>query len=221
MRTTGSTCYHSSQATRHGILSMPITISLELLFNPLKTWVKIKNRDDGPLGVVLGHTAILGLIPPLCAFVGTTQVGWTVGISDPVRLTISSALPISVIYYVVIIASILTLGKLIHWMSATYCDHRSLGQCVSLAAYPATPLLLVGAVQIFPVLWLNYLIGLPALAYSIYLLYYGTEIMMDLPRERAFLMASAILAVCLIALVGVLAATVALWGFGVAPRFTI
>ncbi len=164
---------------------------------------------------------MLGLIPPISAFIGSTQVGWTIGYSDPVRLTTESALPISVIYYFVIIASIFVLGRLIQWMSATYEISCTLDKCVCLAAYPATPLFLISVVQIYPVLWLNYLVGLPALAYSIYLLYSGTQVLMDLPKERAFLMASAILAACLIALVAVLAATVALWGFGLGPGFTL
>ncbi len=191
-----------------------------LLINPQRTWEKIRDDEHGTVRVLLGHTAILGLIPPACAYFGTTQVGWTIGYTDPVRLTTASALPISIIYYVVILASILTLGKLIHWMSETYGTDCSLGTCISLAAYPPTPLFLTGVVQLYPVLWLNYLVGLPALAYSIYLLYSGTEILMGLSRERAFLMASAILAVCLVALVGVLAATVTLWGFGLDPSFT-
>ncbi len=200
---------------------MSVNLAIGLLMRPQETWGKIRDKDQGVGGVLLGHTAVLGLIPPVCAYYGTTQVGWTIGYSDPVRLTSDSALPISIIYYLVIIVSIYTLGRVIHWMNVTYGTDRPLRQCIALAAYPATPLLLVGVVQIYPVLWLNYLIGLPALAYSIFLLYSGTEFLMGLPRERAFLMASAILAVCLIALVGVLAATVTLWGFGLGPGFLI
>ena len=192
-----------------------------LLINPVGGWEKIKQHNHSAAGVLISHTAVLGIIPPLAAFYGTTQVGWSFGYSEPVKLTVDSALPISIIYYIVILGSIFTLGKLIQWMNRTYGADRSFGQCVSLAAYPATPLFLIGITQIYPVLWLNYLIGLPALAYSIYLLYSGTEILMELPRERAFLMASAILAVCLISLVGVLAATVTLWGFGIGPGFSI
>ncbi len=195
--------------------------SIHLLFNPVGGWDRIKSTDRSAASVLLGHTAILGLIPPGAALYGTTRVGWTVGYNDPVRLTMESALPISIIYYAVILVSILTLGKLIQWMNRTYGVNRALAQCVALAAYPATPLLLIGIVQLYPLLWLNYMLGLPALAYSIYLLYSGTERLMELPRERAFLMASSILAVCLISLVGVLAATVTLWGLGLGPGFVI
>jgi len=200
---------------------MTAALGIRLLFNPTKGWQTIREQKQSAVGVLLGHTAVFGLLPPLCAFYGTTQVGWTIGYADPVRLTTESALPISVIYYIVIVVSIFMLGKLIQWMSITYGSSRPFATCVSLAAFPATPLLLTGVVQLYPVLWLNYLIGLPALIYSIYLLYSGTAILMELPQERAFLMASAILAVCLIALVGVLAATVTLWGLGLGPGFMI
>ncbi len=214
--------YHSKRWNKNSPhFNMAVATGIKLLFDPASNWQRIKERQRSVAQVLFGHTAILGLIPPACAYYGTTRIGWTVGVSEPVRLTASSALPISIIYYVVILATILTLGIMIRWMATTYGADRSLKRCVSLAAYPVTPLYLVGVVQLYPVLWLNYLVGLPALAYSIYLLYSGTEILLELPRERAFVMASAILGVCLIALVGVLAATVTLWGFGLGPKFSI
>jgi len=78
----------------------------------------------------------------------------------------------------------------------------------------------VGVFQMVPVLWLNLVIGLPALAYTVFLLYVGIPEMMEIPAERGFLFASAVLAVGLVGLVGLLAVTVLLWGIGVAPVFT-
>jgi hypothetical protein len=43
--------------------------------------------------------------------------------------------------------------------------------------------------------------------------------MMEIPEERGFLFSSAVLAVGLVALVSVLAATAMLWGSGFAPQF--
>ena len=192
-----------------------------MFLEPSKEWESIRDSEQTVAGILCGYVAVLALIPPVCAYIGTTQVGWTIGMSDPVRLTTSSAIPISVIYYIVILISVLTIGKLIQWMGQTYGADKPLAKCIALAAYPATPVLLVGIVQLYPLLWLNYLVGLPALAYSVYLLYSGTSVVMEIPPERAFLFASAVLAVCLVALVGVLAATVTLWGFGIAPGFIL
>ena len=79
---------------------------------------------------------------------------------------------------------------------------------------------LVGIVELLPILWLNFVIGLPALAYSVYLLYTGVPIMMEVSEEKGFLFSSAVLAVGLVALVSMLAATAILWGSGFAPQFT-
>ena len=72
---------------------------------------------------------------------------------------------------------------------------------------------------LYPVLWINFLFGLPALAYAVYLLYSGVPIMMNIPPEKGFLFASAVLAVGLVALVGLLASTVVLWSYGLGPAF--
>ena len=54
---------------------------------------------------------------------------------------------------------------------------------------------------------------------AVYLLYAGVPIMMDIPPEKGFLFASAVLAVGLVALVGLLASTVVLWSYGLGPAF--
>jgi hypothetical protein len=112
------------------------------------------------------------------------------------------------------------MGAMIHWMSKTYGAEKPLAQCIALAAYTATPMFLVGLMMLYPALWLNLLMGLPALAYSVYLLYTGVPIMMEIPEERGFLFSSAVLAVGLVMLVGILAASVILWSFGIGPVYT-
>ena len=192
-----------------------------LFTSPQQEWIRIRDEKASAQLVLWGYVAVLGLIPPVCAYFGTTQTGWTVGFADPIRLTAASALPISFFYYVAILLTVVLVGKTVQWMAQTYgVSDPEFSACIAVAAYPATPLLLVGVVQLFPILWVNYLIGLPALVYSIYLLYSGIPVVMEIPAERGFLFASAILAVSLVTLVGLLVATVILWGLGVHPEFT-
>ena len=126
---------------------------------------------------------------------------------------------IAVLFYITMLVAVFTVGKMIHWMGQTYGSKQSLPQCIALAAYTATPLFLIGIMLLYPLLWLNLLLGLPALGYTVYLLYTGVPVMMGVPKERGFLFASAVLAVGLVMLVGVLAATVILWGAGIGPVF--
>ena len=64
------------------------------------------------------------------------------------------------------------------------------------------------------------LIGLPALAYTVYLLYTGVPVMMGVNQERGFLFASAVLAVGLVMLVAVLGVMAMLWSMGIGPEVT-
>jgi hypothetical protein len=105
-------------------------------------------------------------------------------------------------------------------MARNFGAEPTLDKCVVTAAYIATPLFLVGVTALYPVLWVNMLAGLVALGYTVYLLYTGIPIVMEIAQEQGFLFASSLLTVGLVMLVGMLAITVLLWGFGFGPAFT-
>ncbi len=190
-----------------------------LFAHPLEEWEAIR-REHETLGLTFVHVGSLAAIPALSAFLGTTTSGWQIGAGEPVRLTTESAFVMAVLYYLVLLAAVYSIGWMIRWMGETYGARQPLSQCVVLAAYVATPLFLVGFLSVYPSLWLNLLAGLPALAHSVFLLYTGVPIMMEVPPERGFLFSSAILAVGLVGLVGILAVTVVLWGIGIGPVYT-
>ena len=95
-----------------------------------------------------------------------------------------------------------------------------LSQCLALASFTVTPLFIIGLAQANPILWINLLLGLPALAYTSYLFFTGVPVMMEVPPERGFLFSSAVMAFGLVALVAMIVVTVLLWGAGLAPSFT-
>jgi hypothetical protein len=189
-----------------------------LFFDPKGAWDRIHAHRYSLPGVVAGHTLVFALIPVLAAYYGTTRVGWEIG-GDVVRITVESARNIAVLSYLAILASVASVGYMIFWMSQTYGARQPLGQCVALATFTVTPLFLVGVIVAYPLLWLNMLVGLPALAYTIFLFFTGVPRMMEVPEERAFLFASAVLAFGLVTLVALLAVSVILWGVGLAPEF--
>ena len=199
---------------------MPLIHVLKLFVNPRDGWMAIHERRYSIAGVVLGHTLIFALIPAVAGYFGTTQVGWQVGGGEIVRLTSASAGKIAVLYYLAMLAGVGTVGWAIHWMGKTYDADQPVGQCIALASFTATPLFLIGFLQAYPVLWLNLIAGLPALAFTTYLFYTGVPIMMEVSRERGFLFSSAMLAFGLVTLVAMLAVTALLWGTGFAPSFT-
>lgn len=199
---------------------MLLTHVWEILSEPRAAWAKIRDDDLSIPGLYLRVVAPLALISPVAGYIGTTQIGWQIGTAAPLKLTESSAAQISIVYFGAILVTLFVIGALIHWMSDTYGAKQPLPKCVAIAAYSAVPLFIVGIAQVYPVLWINFLIGLPALAYAVYLLYLGVPIVMNISAERGFLFSSAVLAVGLVALVGLLASTVVLWSYGLGPSFT-
>ena len=191
-----------------------------LLAHPKAEWKSIRDERCTVGKCYCSHVLFLAAIPVIAYYFGTTKVGWVIG-SKAVRLSVDSALQISALTYITLLLGVFAMGKAIHWMSQTYGAKQSLPQAIALAAYTATPLFLTGIMLLYPILWLNLLVGLVALAYTIYLLYTGVPIMMKISMERGFLFASAVLGVGLVMLVGVLAATVVLWDVGgMAPSFS-
>lgn len=191
-----------------------------LFAHPQAEWRAIRDQRCTIAKCYCSHVLMLAALPALAGLIGTTQIGWKIGDRETVRLTLESAAIIAALSYAAILVGVFSIGKLIHWMGQTYGAQQSLSQSIALAAYTATPLFLVGVLWVYPLLWFNLLVGLPALAYTVYLLYLGVPIMMDISPERGFLFASAVLAVGLVMLVAVLAATVILWASGFGPELS-
>ena len=191
-----------------------------LLTEPEKEWKAVRKERAGIFKVYVTHVFVLAAIPVAAGYFGTTRVGWQVVAREVHKLTPESALPMAIASYLTLLAAVFFVGQMIHWMEKTYGAKADLSSTVALAAYTATPLFLIGVCLAYPLLWLDMLLGLPALGYSVYLLYTGVPIMTSIPKERGFLFASAVLAVGLVMFVGILAATVILWSAGVGPVVT-
>lgn len=190
-----------------------------LMVRPNREWEVISQERQRVPGVIT-HILIMALIPAIAWFYGVTQIGWRVGAGEPTRITVESTLIIVVLFYLGMLAALIGIGLLIHWMSVTYGAHSTPARAISLAAYTATPLFLGGVLGFYPVLWLDLLLGTAAGCYAILLLYLGIPHMMGVSRERGYLFASATMAVALVVFVSMMTATVLLWELGAMPVFT-
>ncbi len=190
-----------------------------ILINPSEEWKKIRDVDCTIGKCFCGYVFIMAAIAPISGYFGTTRFGWEIGAREAIKLSHESALTIAIAYYFVMLIGVFCMGLMIHWMGKTYSSEQSLSRCIRLAAFTATPLFLVGIIELFPILWLNFVIGLPALALSVRLLYTGVPIMMEIDQDRGFLFSSAILAVGMVALIVMMVAMAILWFNGFAPQF--
>jgi hypothetical protein len=188
--------------------------------NPHRGWRRLDQAAPHKLVSALLYPAIFATLPALAWFSGATGVGWRVGSEPAVKLTHASAVPIVVLFYLAMLASIIGIGCMVHWMARTYGASSTLAKGIALAGYTATPLFVAGLVGFYPWVMFDLVMGLVAICYSVYLLYVGIPIVMHIPEERGFLFASAVIAVCLVIFIAIMGATVLLWEMGATPVFT-
>jgi hypothetical protein len=191
-----------------------------LFTHPDQEWQEIRGEKETISHMYLSHVLILAAIPVVSAYIGTTQVGWSVAGGEPVRLTESSALQMTMLSYLAMLAGVAVMGAFIHWMSRTYDAKPSLTDSIVFAAYCATPLFIGGLAALYPNLWLGMAVGTAAVCYTAYLLYVGIPSFMGIPKDEGFMFSSSVLAVGLVVLVAMMAISVVLWGFGVGPVYT-
>ncbi|REL27607.1 YIP1 family protein [Thalassotalea euphylliae] len=189
-----------------------------LYAHPKEEWHAIEKRHES-FYYSLAHILTIALIPSICGYYATAHVGWSIGAGDVIKLTEQSAVIMSVGMYGAMIAGVFALAYLIHWMAKTFDSDPSYTQSLELAAYTATPLLMVGLTALFPVLWFVVTAGMLAVCYSVYLLYSGVPIMMNIPEEKGFIYSSSVVTCGLVLLVTIMAATAILWSMGFGPEY--
>lgn len=198
--------------------------TIGVFLNPDKEWRRIRDERHSYLKVYLVHTPLLALIPVIAVWFGVTQVGWSVGSGGVIKLTGESALWLCVGAYFAQLAVVFALGEYIHWMSRSFGVSGDLRQrhygSMALAVYSAAPLMVAGLCLVYPQLWLVASVFILAGAYSVYLVFEGIPILMNIPKERGFIYGSSVITVALVLAVVVLAATVIIWSMGMGPIYT-
>lgn len=160
------------------------------------------------------HVLAMAAVPVVCAFIGTTQIGWDFGDGTTVKLSLFTGFSLAVLFYALMLGGVAVMGRVIWWMARNYPERPSLKRCMVFAGYVATPIFLSGIVALYPLVWLCVLVGAVALCYTGYLLYIGIPTFLGINREEGMSFASSTLAIGVLVLEVLLALTVILWGYG-------
>ena len=183
--------------------------------HPKKEWEVVRDTKCNLIECYVKHVLLLAAIPPIC---GATKVGWSIG-DKTFRLTEASTLPMAIGFYLFSLLAIYIMGRSIHWMASTFDAEVSIEKAVLVATQIVTPLFLSGFIALVPIPWLIMLVGIVAMGYTVYLMYTGIPIVLNIEPEKGFILASGVLTVGLVTMVGVIATTVILWGMGLGPEY--
>ena len=160
-------------------------------------------------------------LPPIFAYFGTRTFGWRLGATEPLMLTPDELVGITAGYFVVLVVGFISTGLIARWMSHTYHAPQTLGLHFAVITVVGAPLAAGSVVHLFPDVFINVVVLVPILIWSMYLLYKGLPIVLQISPERGMLMASSLILYLLVAAVSLLGITMYAWTHGIGPRIGV
>jgi len=193
---------------------------LGLLYDAPKEWREIGQEPSETISqVYLRHALLLALIPPFALYLGSTQMGWSTAAGELVYLASDSAAVMAVAFYFSLLIGLALMSFVMHALEYIFGSTVSYERCLMLTLYTSTPLFLAGIAGVVPVFWFDVMVVLLAATYSIYLLFTGVPVLMDMPPAKGAVFSLLVALIGLCMLVAGMGITVILWGMGIAPGY--
>jgi hypothetical protein len=190
---------------------------LTVLFRPRAVFEDLAQSEPSPYRVFFKFLIWFALLPPLFAYIGGRSSGWYLGAENPLVLSDSELQLVSLLYFVVLIVAFVSTAFVSREMSGTYGGRRSLGVHMAMVAILAAPIAFGSVIHLYPHVFINLLVLIPALIWAMYLLYAGLPVALGINPERGMLLSSSLVGWLLVVFVSLLGITVALWTKGLGP----
>lgn len=190
---------------------------LRSLYQPIAAFEQLAKVEPSPVAVLFRHSLWFLLLPPLFALIGAANFGWRLGAAEPLQMTFNTLLIVSGGYLLVLLFGFISTAIISRWMASTYGASTSLGRHMALITIVGAPLAFASVAHLFPDVFVNVLVLIPTMIWSMYLLYKGIPIALETPPERGMLMASSLVGWLLVAAVSLLGISMALWTMGFGP----
>lgn len=197
------------------------SIVLRILFSPQSVMRELPTSNLSATSVFFRIAIWLGLLPPLFAWLGASMFGWQIGAVEPLHLSAATLTGISIAYYITLLFGFVSTALVSQWMATTYGATGSLGTHFAMITIVGTPLIVGSVIHLYPHAFINVLVLVPTLIWSMNLLYRGLPVALGTTPERGMLMASSLIGYLLVAMVSLLGITVVLWSWGLGPALGI
>jgi Yip1-like protein len=176
-----------------------------ILLQPKSEWQAIE-REPGNVGYLFpNYVAIVAAIPPVCAFIGLSIIGY-----GPFRIGIVNGILHAVVVYVLSLISVFVLAYVIDFLAGTFGARKNLDNAMKVSAYAPTAAWLAGVFKIIPALSILGILGL----YSLYLLYTGIAALMKPAADKALIYTVVVVLCVIVVWTIVFAIPAALFGLG-------
>lgn len=187
------------------------------LYQPMEAFQRLSETEPSPLGVLFRYSLWLLILPPAFSLIGAANFGWRLGAAEPLMLSRQALLLVSSGYFLVLVFGLLSTSLISCWMASTYDASTSLGRHVALVTIVGEPLAVASLAHLYPDVFVNILVIIPTMIWSMYLLYKGIPLALGITSEKGMLMASSLVGWLLVAAVSLLGISMMLWTLGVGP----
>lgn len=200
---------------------MPANLLANILADPGAMFRGLAKGDPALIAAVRARLPLFLLLPPLSAGIGGYLLGWRLGTAAPLQLDFAQTVTVSLFYLLALWFGFFSTVFLARWMAHTYGAKTKLDACAALLTVVSAPLAVAGIAHLFPHVFFNVLVLIPAVIWSMTLLYRGLPVVLRIPPERGMLMASALVGWLLVAAVSLLGLSMGLWTLGFGPAIRI
>lgn len=181
-----------------------------LYSHPQDEWRNIVDSKE-TLIYSISHVLLIALVPTICSFFSAVYLGWHLSLAPSTKVPVFNAIGACVVLYLLLVFGTLILS-LIVWRMAHFFDARpSFVHSLELAAYAATPMFMAGFAALYPQNWFLLLCGVAGLSYSIYLLFSGVPILIEIPADKRRTYTLSLVACGLVLLFSLLGVMVWVW----------
>jgi hypothetical protein len=165
----------------------------EILISPKQAWPVIATEEIDTVSLYTQYIMILAAIQAVAGFIGMSLFGVSM-MGVTMRVPIMTGLVQMVLGYAMGLAMVYVVSMIANALAPSFGGQKSPMNALKLIAYSGTAAMLGGIFAIIPVLGV---LTLVAGLYSLYLLFLGVPVLMQVPREKA-LSFTAVLVVCAI-----------------------
>jgi len=178
---------------------------------PRAEWKSISDEETDLTQFGLTRLIFFAAVPAVSFLIGLTQVGWSLSGTEFNKVAMNYAFLMAVAFYALIFVATLLMAYFTFKMEKAFGTEASFERCLIFVTYTATPMYMAGLVGFLPIVWLCMMVLMAAVFYSLYLLYVGIPIYMNIPEGKGFIVATSIISAGLCMIVCFNVATVIIW----------
>src|SRR5688572_30396130 len=152
-----------------------------LLLKPKEEWPVISGETHTVQDLYTKYVMILAAIPAVAGLIGFSLIGVS-GFGYSYRIPIATGLAQMVLQYLLSLGGVYAMALIIDALAPSFEGDKSFAQALKVAAFFPTASWIAGVFYVIPALGVLAILGG---IYSLWLLYLGLPLLMNVPDEKA------------------------------------